>query len=479
MDRMPSQNQIRDVVVEAYKDLLQHRIVVITETIRENLAEDAKGWVFECVAEVPYPNKENIPREVPLRVLIPEEFLHKPVDIYTMCAEVNGFPHQDAESGKLCLHEEDSVPRDASRLVCYIKWAIKWLEDAANGMLLKPGDPYELPDFRRILLDPPLPTTAPLIFEESPNSYESWKSYISTSGHVECSIVEGIQAIFVIKFHHKDGSLVRESKFSPNLQRKEGIIDGKWVLLPHICYEKHRPPQTYEEMNNFCSNNGVDFYQNLRGAWNLKNSCKFGILLIGFPIPRVVGHAPTEIHWQPLLFQNYDGVKKRSTKRRSQGTSSRQSQIWQKLIGSGCFSLSQHLPWGRVENVASERLYIRGGHSPKVQSTSIAFFGCGALGSSIAELLARGGVKQLDLFDPDLITFGNLCRHTLDGSSVGLNKAKALAERLSRANPLSIIQGHAFGIPLDSRSDEALHQVLTNADVFVDCTTSSRSKLSL
>lgn len=472
MDRMPNQNQISDIVIEAYNHLLQRRIVVITETIRKNLAEDATGWVFECTAEVPYPNKKNFPREVPLRVLIPEEFPYEPVDIYTICGEVNGFPHQDAELGKLCLHEEDSAPRDASRLVCYIKWAIEWLEDASNGMLLKPGAPYELPDFSRKILDSPLLTELTLIINESSNSYETWLSRNGEFGHVECFWASGSQTIFAVRFYDEDSLLIRESKFAPNVLRKGSRIDGKWVIVPNICYEKHRPPQTYEEMERLCSRNGLNFYKLLKETWNLKNTHRFGILLIGFPIPEKAEAPFTEIHWQPLLFQNLRGFRDQKPKPRLKGPARKSKQIWQKLKENGCFSPDQHLPWGRVENITHKRLYTRGAYSSEIQSTPIAFFGCGALGSSIAELLARGGVKQLNLFDPDLITFGNLCRHTLDGSSVGLNKAKELAERLSRANPLSTIQGHAIGIPLNSHSDEALHQVLTNADVFVDCTTS-------
>ena len=133
---------------------------------------------------------------------------------------------------------------------------------------------------------------------------------------------------------------------------------------------------------------------------------------------------------------------------------------------------SQQLPWGRVENVARDRLYARGAYPSKVQATPIAVFGCGALGGSIAELLARGGVHQMSLIDSDTIKFGNLCRHTLDGSSVGLNKARALAETLSRANPLSKIKGYSDSVPLDSRSDEAIRQAIMDAEIFIDCTTS-------
>lgn len=472
MDKMSNQSKISNVVSEAYELLLQCQIVEITETIRENLAEDATGWVFECVAKVPYPNQENIPSEVPLHVWVPEEFPHEPVDIYPICAEVNGFPHQDAESGKLCLPQEDLAPRDVFRLVCYIKWAIEWLENAAKGTLLKPGYLYELPDFSRKFLDSPLVKKLSLIFEESSNSYETWESHIGKFGDVECFWGSKIRALFAVNFRDQKGSLIRESEFSPNVLEKDSRINGKWVIMPDIRYKRHRPPQTYEEMNSLCSKNGMDFYRNLKAAWNLENPCKFGVLLVGFPIPEITGQDPTEIHWQPLFFENYNRSKKRPTKRRTKTQSNRQNQIWEKLKGSGCFSLSQQLPWGKVENVAHKRLYVRGAHPAKVQSTTIAFLGCGALGSSVAELLARGGVKQLNLFDPDSIQFGNLCRHTLDGSSIRLNKAVALAKRLSRANPLSSIQGYALGIPLNSHSDEVIRRVFAEADVLIDCTTS-------
>ena len=472
MDRVPSQNQIPDVVVEAYNCLLQHRIITITEPIREDLAENATGWVFECVAEVPYSDRGNIPCEISLCVLIPGEFPHEPVEIYTVSKEIKGFPHQDAESGKLCLPEEDSAPRDASRLVCYVKWAIEWLEKAVKGMLFKPGDSYELPDFSRELLDPSPLTRLSLIFNEPSNSYEIWKSHIGEFGHVECFWGPELEAVFAARFCDENGLLIRELEFAPDVLKKDVKIEGRWVLIPNICYERHRPPQTYREMEELCSTVSLDFYTLLQKTWSLKNSHKFGILLIGFPIPEKVGSPFTEIHWQPLFFQNLKGFRTQKPNPNLKGPARKPKQIWRRLRENGCFSLDQQLPWGRVENVASERLYARGAHPPKVRSIPIAFFGCGALGSSVVESLARGGVSQLNLFDYDSIKFSNLCRHTLDGSSVGFNKAVALARRLSLANPLSEIKGYPIGVPLNSRSDEAIHQLLEDTDVFIDCTTS-------
>ena len=381
---------------------------------------------------------------------------------------MNGFPHQEAESKKLCLPEEHLAPRDAQRLVCYVKWAIEWLEDAANGTLLKSGDPYELPAFSYGFSS----IKCPLIFEESSDSYKKWEPHIGKSGHVECFWGAEIPAIFAVRFCDEDGSLIRQSEFSTGVLKKDAKIDGKWIIVPDIRYERHRPPQTYREMAELCSKNDLNFYPILKEAWNLENSHKFGILLVGFPIPKEVGNPPTEVYWQPLFFQNYKGVKSQRGQQRSKSQSRKPDKIWQRLRNNGNFAPSQQLPWGTAENVARERLYARGPYPLTVQSTSIAFFGCGALGSSVVELLARGGVNEINLFDQDLTNFGNLCRHTLDGSSVSMNKAEALAARLSRANPLSTIKGYPVRIPLNSCSDEAIHRVLAETDVFVDCTTS-------
>ena len=461
-----------DVVIEAYNLLLQHRIVAITEPIHADHAVDDTGWAFECIVKVPYPNDAGIPHEVPLRVLIPEAFPREPVEVVSLSQEVSCFPHQDAESRKLCLPEEALAPRNAYRLVCYVKWAVEWLNDAASETLLNPGDPYELPDFSRKLLDLPLPISVPLIFDESPISYEFWRPHFGKSGHVECVYSAAIPAIFSIKFSDANRCLIRESDFVHNVFGGEIKIDAKWMILPEIRYQRHRPPQTYQELATLCSTAGLEFYRFLKQAWKIDNSCKFGMLLIGFPIPRIVGEPYSEIHWQPLLFQNYKESKAQKAKSASKGESRKPEKIWQSLRAQGCFSPSQQLPWGKVENVTHERLCSRGSYSPRVQSTSIACFGCGALGSSVAELLARGGVSQLNLLDSDSITFSNLCRHSLDGSSVGTNKAEALAERLARTNPLSKIRGFPVRVPLNSDSDETNHQVLADSHLFVDCTAS-------
>ena len=65
----------------------------------------------------------------------------------------------------------------------------------------------------------------------------------------------------------------------------------------------------------------------------------------------------------------------------------------------------------------------------------VAVLGCGSVGSTIADLLVRSGVRALTLVDPDTVSPENLSRSVYATSDVGQPKAKALARRLSAIAP--------------------------------------------
>ena len=64
------------------------------------------------------------------------------------------------------------------------------------------------------------------------------------------------------------------------------------------------------------------------------------------------------------------------------------------------------------------------------QGRSIELWGCGALGSWIAEFLVRAGVAEITLRDPGRVTKGLLVRQNYTELDVGRPKAEALADRL-------------------------------------------------
>ena len=81
---------------------------------------------------------------------------------------------------------------------------------------------------------------------------------------------------------------------------------------------------------------------------------------------------------------------------------------------------------------------------PAIRSKSVALVGCGALGGSLAKLLAQAGVGTFLLIDPDDLTPANVARHALGMRSVGENKAQAMAQMLRRDFPhIAAVTPHA------------------------------------
>lgn len=85
--------------------------------------------------------------------------------------------------------------------------------------------------------------------------------------------------------------------------------------------------------------------------------------------------------------------------------------------------------------IDNKQFFGRGLFSQKLQSKRIALVGLGALGSMIAESLARSGVTVIGLWDNDIVEPGNICRSTYLLSDLGESKVDALKKRLLSINP--------------------------------------------
>ena len=70
-----------------------------------------------------------------------------------------------------------------------------------------------------------------------------------------------------------------------------------------------------------------------------------------------------------------------------------------------------------------------------LRSKRVAVVGCGSLGGPVAEHLARVGVGNLLLIDPDHVRWPNVSRHVLGAQAVSQNKADALAKRIRSEFP--------------------------------------------
>ena len=100
----------------------------------------------------------------------------------------------------------------------------------------------------------------------------------------------------------------------------------------------------------------------------------------------------------------------------------------------------------------------------KLSNARVLVAGCGVLGCTIADLLARAGVGHLRIVDRDLVELTNLQRQALYAESdIGTAKASAARTRLEAVNSTIRIESHAQDI-----NPMTIRKLAADCDVIVD-----------
>nr|WP_165494421.1 HesA/MoeB/ThiF family protein [Acinetobacter terrestris] len=91
----------------------------------------------------------------------------------------------------------------------------------------------------------------------------------------------------------------------------------------------------------------------------------------------------------------------------------------------------------------------------KLKLANVLIVGCGGIGCTTAELLARAGVGQITLIDADTIEMSNLQRQiAYVEENIGFYKSEILAKRLQQINPHIRVEFQT--VKLDESNAEAL-----------------------
>lgn len=127
-------------------------------------------------------------------------------------------------------------------------------------------------------------------------------------------------------------------------------------------------------------------------------------------------------------------------------------------------------------------LYARTPFSSRVMDflwrTRVGILGVGSGGSTLALELARAGVGELRLADPQKLELANISRHELSIGSVGRNKAEGVAEQIHYINPY--IKVKVF--PCDVLADDAgreREQFFDGLDLIIGATDKTAIQLSI
>lgn len=113
----------------------------------------------------------------------------------------------------------------------------------------------------------------------------------------------------------------------------------------------------------------------------------------------------------------------------------------------------------------------------RLRAARVVLVGCGALGSSLAEMMVRAGVGGLSLVDRDFVEESNLQRQSLfaeDDAARGLPKAVAAEQALRRLNSEVDVRG----VVADFNADNAAG-LLRGADLVLDGTDNFEARFLL
>lgn len=335
------------------------------------------------------------------------------------------------------------------RITWHVERALEWLKAAATNSLSNVGDNFELPDFNIPKATQPLV----LAYNESPDSYEVWKTLRGKAGIASVSMLNS--TIVVRKYLSKNGSQTyyepQWGSYITSLKERRAI----WVCLNQIPVVNHwQIPSTSQELIVAASAQQIDLVSIIKGVLENLDDNSECYVLVGMPLSKKVGDKPFRYHWQAFSLPAANKV--RSPKTRAQ-----------LVINHLQSKLPTPIKWFAVsENWHPDDLQNRGSLNKTLRESEVLLIGCGALGSLISDLLVRMGVKKLTVVDKELFDSGNMVRHKLTLNNINNSKAKELAKYLNTVNPAAAVQGLSLTIPC---KDKELLDRIRQTSLVIDC----------
>jgi molybdopterin/thiamine biosynthesis adenylyltransferase len=123
------------------------------------------------------------------------------------------------------------------------------------------------------------------------------------------------------------------------------------------------------------------------------------------------------------------------------------------------------------ENRVAAKANRQGEDYQLLAGARVAIIGCGAVGSFLAEQLARSGVGHLTLFDGDRLRHGNCIRHLADPRFLNLHKPEAVREVIVERGLMDSNHIHLRNEHLESNDGELMFET---HDLVVDATADPR-----
>ena len=374
----------------------------------------------------------------------------------------NGYIEKNGlwRKGKLCLkHPLAEIvgcytePKEAdARIGWNLSRTLEWIEKANRGTLVGDDDYFELPDMV-------IQNIGRIVFDEDEVSLMEWESSGNKSG--TCNLIfKEKNTLYAEKFIDLKGNTCKSTVWGSGITNT--CIKGEkaiWIMLEKIpVINGWQVPSTYDELMEVLIEQNVDFQSVIIPLLDRIRDGKRHYLLLGFPIPEKFNKDDYMVHWWALRLPclTYKKTKVKGFR------SNRATFIWNDL--TNVFKKDDLLDWSISENRSQKQVMNRGRYSSKVSRLKYVIIGAGSIGSIIAEQLVRAGINKMLIIDGDYLEAGNIVRHALNYSYVGMNKAKALKCYLELLN----CHANISVIPEHFRKETVAQ--LSSYDVVIDCT---------
>lgn len=365
--------------------------------------------------------------------------------------------------GALCLlsgTSKEAIPNNADFKLRYYIWkAIKWVAAANDGSLQEEGDPFEFPMFKySVSIDPRLRL---VLFKEDMVSADIWRMNSSGSTGMMGVSQFGDGIAVIRSFYDSAENLLYEPSWGKKVKSSDDTQIGFWIRvksIPHV--NKWQAPNTYSELREWLASDGIDFEGWLRKVSPKIRDGKRHLIAFGAMAPDYVGDKPKHLTWFLLLLPklNYSNAFER-------GRHAKESALF-RLDKGQHFRDEIQLTWVVGQNCAPGQLHSRGMINSGVRNSKVLIIGAGSLGSAVADMLARGGLCNIDISDDDSFVPGNITRHVLSINSSESSKAKSLAKHLNEISP-NVDAGSTSALTHDN------YAILNNYDLVIDCSASS------
>ena len=384
----------------------------------------------------------------PFRLVVPATFPYELPRVETPHRRFAGFPH--VQWGRHpCLYQSSAEWKPEDGMYGFITRLDSWIRDAARNNL----DPDDAP------LHPPVayPTVARLVVPKAdtpPVGASTWVGFAELCQRSRRTEIIGWKSI----------SEARPKHFAPAI-----------LLHEPLSFEY---PETVNALLNELKSHAIQTGYFVIALGSLASHTEAGTpltMVLGTPMRRIEGGGRALQHlavWE-ISGDDADKLRKMHVAWEGDDAGARKEAIEQVAK----WSVEAKVGWCIVREMRPEVTMRRDRTSPMAWfcGKRVAIWGCGAIGTHVAESVTRAGATRVELVDNRCVAPGLLVRQGFEDTDLGRWKADALADRLKRIEP--DLEVEALSENLIQRISDA--DSIPDVDLVIDCTASSAVRMKL